>query len=206
MTANVLRRFVILCFVGTFAMFTVWAFLEQIALRAPGDYETEMGGNRLQEGKYEEALRHFEAALDEMPNHRGALMGRALVYLQLGAYDRARAEFDSLIAYLEANLEPDDRTGRGTLAGAYANRGIMYDRMGEYEKALADYVRAVRIDEGAVSGPGLIDRVVYGTPEPATVRKRAVYLAEQLALPEDQRVLRVPELDSRQRMHKPTGF
>lgn len=203
---NVLRRFVILCFVGTFVMFSFWAFLEHFAYRPAGDYQTEMGGNRLAEGRYDEALTHFNKALEQMPNHRGALMGRALAYLQSGDFARARAEFDTLIRFLEGSLEPDDRTGTGTLAGAYANRGVMFDRMGEHRKALEDYIMALRTDEGAVSGPGLVDRVVYGTPDVSTVRKRATYLAQQFQLPEEERVLSLPEVDAQQRMHKPLGF
>lgn len=206
MSANVLRRFVILCFVGTFLLFTSWAFLEHFAFRPAGDYQTEMGSNRLAEGKFEEALGHFDKALGQAPDHRGALMGRALAYLQMGDLDSARVEFDYVIAFLEANVDQEDPTGVGTLAGAYANRGILHDRRGEYENALDDYVMALRTDEGAVSGPGLVSRVVYGTPNVATVRGRATYLAEQLQLPEGQRRLRVPEIDAEQRMYKPLGF
>ena len=72
-----------------------------------------------------------------------------------------------------------------------------------YEKAVADYIEALKIDEGAVDGPSLIDKVVYGTPRPATVRQRAIYLSEQFALPEHERILRIPEKDAEQRMYKP---
>ncbi len=40
-------------------------------------------------------------------------------------------------------------------------------------------------------------------PAPATVRQRAIYLTKQLALPEDQRVLQIPEKDAEQRIYKP---
>ena len=54
-----------------------------------------------------------------------------------------------------------------------------------------------------MKGPGIIDRVIYGTPAPATVRDRAIYLEKQLALPPERRLLRAPEIDAAQRMHKP---
>ncbi|HRK96222.1 MAG TPA: hypothetical protein PK694_07875, partial [Rhodospirillales bacterium] len=69
--------------------------------------------------------------------------------------------------------------------------------------ALADYRQALAIDAGAVDGPGLFHKIVYGDAKPSTIANRADYIEAQLALPEDQRLLRVPELDARQRMHKP---
>ncbi|MBI2586240.1 MAG: tetratricopeptide repeat protein [Rhodospirillales bacterium] len=130
-------------------------------------------------------------------------MGRALVFLQTQRHDEAEAELTYLIDYLGKNLVPDDITGYGAYAAAYSNRGILYDRQGKYEKALADYVQALKIDPGAVDGPGIVDKIIYGISHPATVRDRAIYLQQQLALPEDKRLLRLPEEDARQRMYKP---
>ena len=47
------------------------------------------------------------------------------------------------------------------------------------------------------------DKILYGTSQPSTVRKRAIYLGQQLALPPEKRLLRVPEADAEQRMYKP---
>jgi len=203
MNPRVLRRFVIIAGIVTFVMFSVWAVVRGFLERQPGDFYTRQGDNRLSEGKYDEAMESFTRALREMPNHRGALMGRALVYIRTNRDSEAVAELTYLIGYLEKTLEPDDATGRGTLAAAYANRGIVNDRSGNYEKALADYLRALKTDEGALSGPSLFDKILYGTPKPSTVRDRAVYLKQQLALPEDKRLLRVPDIDKKQRMYKP---
>lgn len=203
MNPGVLRRYIILMGVATFAMFTVWAVVKQFVEAPPGDYEVRQGDILLGEGKYDEALAAFDSALEEMPNHRGALMGRAIVLLQTEQYDRAEAAFTALIDYLRETLPADDPTGTAVLAAAHANRGILYDRTGAYERALADYRKAMEIDAGAVEGPDLVQKIIYGNSRPATVRKRAAYLAEQLALPEDQRVLRVPEVDAKQRMYKP---
>jgi tetratricopeptide (TPR) repeat protein len=131
------------------------------------------------------------------------MMGRAIVFLQTGEFAKAEAAFTDLIAYLTHNLEADDATGIAVLAGAYANRGILYDRTDRHEQALADYLQALKTDKGAVKGPNLFHRILYGNTRPATVAKRAEYLAIQLALPEDQRVLRDPERDRAQRMYKP---
>lgn len=201
--AKVLRRFIILMAVATFLMFTFWALVRNYVEAPSGDYEVRQGDILLGDGKYEKAMERFNAALAASPDHRGAVMGRALVYLQTERYVEAEAEFTYLIHFLRDNLERDDITGIGVHAAAYSNRGILYDRTGRYEKALADYIQALKIDEGAVDGPGLIDKVIYGTPRPSTVRQRAIYLQKQLALPEHQRVLQIPEKDAKQRMYKP---
>ena len=169
----------------------------------PGDYETRQGDIELSAGDFTTALQRFDAALAVSPNHRGALMGRAIALMQTGRVAEAEVTFDALIAQLTAATTADDRTGQGALAAAYANRGILRDRAGRYEEALADYRRALKVDETAVEGPGLIDRVLHGEPRPSTVAKRASYVEQQLRLPEAERRLRLPEADDRQRMFKP---
>jgi tetratricopeptide (TPR) repeat protein len=203
MNPRVLRRFILLMFVLMFVVFLGTDVLCGFLDRAPGDYHTEVGSNRLQEGEYEEALKHFNLALEEAPNHRGALMGRAIVFTQTERYEDALAEYDFLIRYLSETLEPDDATGRGVLAAAYANRGIVYDRTRRYKKALDDYIKALKTDADAVEEPGLVHKILYGNPNPSSVRKRARYLYEQLQKPPEERLMRVPEIDARQRMYKP---
>ena len=200
---RVVRRFIILMSVTTFVMFSFWAVIKNYNTAPPGDFEVREGDILLGDGVYEKALERFTAALGKSPDHRGALMGRALVYLQSERHTEAEAEFTYLIDFLRLNLESDDRTGVAVLAAAYSNRGILYDRTGRYEKALADYIEALNIDEETLEGPNLLEKVIYGTPRPALVRGRAIYLQEQLALPESQRLMRVPEKDAEHRMYKP---
>ena len=108
-----------------------------------------------------------------------------------------------MIDFLEKNNEKDDRTGRGTLAAAYANRGIIKDRNKNYNGALEDYIKALGIDHEAVAGPGLGTVILNYKFKSSSVRERALYLNEQLQLPEDERILRIEELDAGQVMHKP---
>lgn len=201
--AAVLRRFIVLTAAATFAMFTLWAVVREMIDAPPGDYEVRQGDIMLGDGKFEGAIDRFDAALAVSPKHRGAMMGRAIALLQLGRVDEAEAAFSDLIAFLSRSVATDDPTGVAVLAGAFANRGILRDREGRHEAALADYRQALAIDAGAVDGPSLFHKIVYGDAKPSTIAKRADYIEAQLALPEDQRLLRVPELDARQRMHKP---
>jgi len=202
MNPAVLKRFIIYLAIATFAMFSVWTIRQVWIDRPPGDYYVEEGGLRLQDELYDQALVAFNNALNEQPDHRGALMGRAIAFMQSDRPAEAEAEFTYLIKYLEANVQDDDLTGVGALAAAYGNRGILHDRMGRYEQALADYKRALRIDFSSVEGPGIVDRILYSV-QPATIEKRAHYIQDQLKLPPEQRVLKNAEIDAKQRMHKP---
>ena len=187
----------------TFVMFTVWGFVRSFMNRPAGDYETEVCDIRLKDKKYEQALEAANKALNKTSNHRGAMMCKALVFISKKKYIEADNVLTNLIFFLEKNLEDDDRTGIGTLAAAYANRGIIKDRNKDYEGALKDYVKALGIDHEAVAGPGLGTVILNYKFKSSSVRERALYLNEQLQLPEDERVLSIEELDAGQVMHKP---
>ena len=200
---NVLKRFVIYMAILTFVMFTVWGFVRSFMDRPPGDYESEVCDIRLKDKKYEQALEAANKALNKTPNHRGAMMCKALVFISEKKYIKADKTLSNLIIFLKKNLEDDDRTGIGTLAAAYANRGIIKDRNKNYEGALQDYVKALGIDHEAVAGPGLGTIILNYKFKSSSVKERALYLNEQLQLPEDERVLSIEELDAGQVMHKP---
>ena len=187
----------------TFVMFTVWALIRSFMNRPPGDYETEVCDIRLKDKKYDEAVEAADIALKKMPNHRGAIMCKALVYISQKQYREASDQLDYLINFLEKNIEDDDKTGIGTLAAAYANRGIIKDRKEDYEGALKDYVKALGIDYEAVAGPGLGTVILNYKFKSSSVKERALYLNEQLQLPENERILKIEELDEGQVMHKP---
>ena len=187
----------------TFVMFTVWGFVRSFMDRPPGDYETEVCDIRLKDKEYEKALEAANEALLKTPYHRGAVMCKALVFISQKKYIEATEELNNLIIFLEKNVEEDDKTGKGTLAAAYANRGIIKDRKKDYEGALKDYVKALGIDDEAVAGPGLGTIILNYKFKSSSVKERALYLNEQLQLPEDERVLSIQELDEGQVMHKP---
>lgn len=203
MNPRVLKRFIILMIALTVVSFLSWEFLGSYFEQLPGDYNTKRGDQLLTAKDYDGALENFDLALQEQPDHRGAVMGRALVFIQTERLDEASAELDHLIEVLERNLDRDDKTAVGTLAAAYANRGIVKDRQEKYEAALEDYIEALKVDEGAIEGPGVVHKILYGSERASSVRDRAIYIHEQLKLPEAERLMRIPELDAQQRMHKP---
>ncbi len=200
---KILKRFVIYMAILTFIMFTIWGFVRSFMDRPPGDYETEVCDIRLKDKKYLEALEAANKALSKTPNHRGAVMCKALVFISQKKYLEANEELTNLIKFLEKNLDDDDKTGRGTLAASYANRGIIKDRNKNYKGALEDYIKSLGIDHVAVAGPGLGTIILNYKFKSSSVRERALYLNEQLQLPEEERVLSIKELDEGQVMHKP---
>ena len=161
------------------------------AEKNPGDYNVRKGNYRLEDGQNEEALKEFSEALEKNPNHAMARLGLAVTYMQMGRDREAMQEFNLVI---EHNPE---------LAPAYANRGILYDQRGEHRKALADYRKAIELDEEILEGPGWLWRFMRNIDEkPPTIKDRAAYLEAELAKPEGERLLRVPEVDEKQRMYK----
>ncbi len=187
----------------TFVMFTVWAFIRSFSNRPPGDYETEVCDIRLKDKLYDKAILAADKAIKKSPNHRGAMMCKSLVFISQKKYSEATDQLSFLINFLEENLDDDDRTGIGTLAAAYANRGIIKDRNKNYLGALEDYIKALGIDHEAVAGPGLGTVILNYKYKSSSVKERALYLNEQLQLPENERVLSIKELDEGQVMHKP---
>jgi len=59
------------------------------------------------------------------------------------------------------------------------------------------------MDEEAVEGPGFGTVILNYKFKSSSVKERAIYIYEQLQLPEDERVLKIKELDEGQVMHKP---
>ncbi len=200
---GVLRRFIKYMAIATFVMFSVWTIRHMIEETPDGDYEVRQGDIFLSDGDYDKAIERFDEAMRVQPNHRGAWMGKATAYLQQGRADLAEAEFSAIIAYLKSSLEADDATGYGALSAAYANRGIIKDRQGLYQEALEDYVLSVKADADLGEGPGVVAHILYYDRKPSSIIDRARYIYEQLQKPESERLMRVPEIDAKQRMYKP---
>ena len=169
-----------------------WSMYDSmIAPRNPGDLAYLEGNNLFEDGNYQRALGKYDEALSEDPNHIHAMRGRASSLMQLGQSPQALAAFNTTIA-----LDPD-------FGATYANRGVLHDRMGRYQQAIEDYERGLALDPELAEGPHWLTRFLRNQPQkPPGVAERAAYLREELAKPESERLLRVPDLDAEQRSYK----
>ncbi len=159
--------------------------------KTPGNAAYQQGNTLFEDGDYENALRQYEKALEKQPETPRYVRAKARTLMQLGRHDEALAWFDRAVL-----MQP-------YFGGAYANRGILYDRLGRYDLAIADYEKALQLDEKVAEGPHWLTRFLRNQPaEPPTIKKRAEYLKQELEKPADQRLLRVPELDAKQRSYK----
>ncbi len=177
--------------VGLLCLFAFIFYWRVGAEKVPGDYSVKKGNYRLEDGQLDEAIKEFSEALQKNPDHAMAHLGLALTYMQMGDYDASMNKFNTVI-----KLNPD-------IAAAIADRGILYDRLGQHEKALADYRKALEMDPEILEGPGWFWRFMRNIDEkPPTIKDRADYLEAELAKPEAERLLQVPEVDEKQRMYK----
>jgi tetratricopeptide (TPR) repeat protein len=172
--------------------FLGWALYDKFFVSsAPGDLAYHEANNLFEDGFYERAADRYREALAEAPDHLYALRGLARSLHMMGAHDEALAVYDQAIAQA-----PD-------FAGAYANRGILLDTMGRHEEALADYTKALQLDPSIADGPNWLTRFLRNQAEaPPTIADRAAYLRAELAKPEGERVLLMPEVDAQQRPYK----
>lgn len=159
--------------------------------RNPGDTQYHAANKMFEDGAYERALEAYDIALSEDAHHIHSMRGRARTLMQLGRFDEALIVFDETIA-----LEP-------AFGGTYANRGILYDRLGQHQNALEDYRTALKLDPEIAEGPHWLTRFLRNQPErPPGIAERAAYLAVELEKPESERVLQIPEIDEQQRTYK----
>ncbi len=144
-----------------------------------------------QDGLYEDALAEYQQILIADRDNLRALGGKAQTLMQLGRNAEALDLLDQLIV-----RKPE-------FAPAYVSRGILKDRMGDYQGALEDYDRSLSLDAEVAEGPGLLTRFLRNQADkPPTVADRAQYIREQLAKPESERLLRIPKEDAKQRSYK----
>ena len=169
-----------------------WSVYDGVIVEnTPGDSSYLAGNSYFEDGRYKEALREYQAALAVNPVHLHAKRGKARSLMQLGKNQEALTLFDELI-----QQQPD-------FAATYANRGVLHDRMGNYEAAIQDYIKALQLNPELADGPHWLTRFMRNQARrPPTIADRAQYLTEQLDKPEAERVLSLPEEDKKQRPYK----
>lgn len=188
MKKNILPVIIVLSIIGVVGFYY---YKYSVLETTPGENKYRLGNKYLEDGKFEKALRVFDEVLSEHKDYKEAHLAKAITLLQMERFDESRASFDRAIGL------------DGKYALAYANRGILNDRVGRHAAALQDYRKALELNPELAEGPGWIWRFLRNIPErPPTIADRADYLEEELKKPEGERLIRVPEIDSKQRMYK----
>ena len=80
--------------IATFVMFTVWAVIKSFKYKPVGDFETQLCDMRLTDKQYDKALEAANTALKKTPDHRGALMCKALVFISQKKYQEANKQLN----------------------------------------------------------------------------------------------------------------
>ena len=96
--------------------------------------ETRKGQTEIQQGKYQEAIACFDAALELNPNLANAYINRAAVNLLSGHHKETIADCDNAL-----RLNPDSVLG-------YINRATAKSLLGEDEEAIDDYNAVLELD------------------------------------------------------------
>ena len=99
--------------------------------------EFYIGLTSYKEGKYEEAIKHYDQAIDINPQFAEAYNNRGITKDRLGRHEEAIEDYNEVI-----RINPQ-------FAEAYYNRGTTKDLLGRHEEAIADYDQAIRINPHA---------------------------------------------------------
>ena len=86
-------------------------------------------------GQYDQAISHYNQAIEINPTFANAYISRGVAYAQSrGQYDQAISDFSKAI-----EISPQ-------FAKAYKDRGFAYYKKGQYDQAISDYSKAIEIN------------------------------------------------------------
>lgn len=191
MASGPVYRLLVAIAVGLAVLIVGWGLWDRFIKADPADQRYLDANTLFEDQFYDRAADAYREALAVDPDHIHALRGLARSLHRAGRSEEALLLYDDAIA-----SEPD-------FGATYANRGILLDTMGRHEEALADYHQALELDPELAEGPHWMTRFLRNQAEaPPTIADRAGYLRQELAKPEAERVLRVPEVDAGQRPYK----
>ncbi|MGB3654039.1 MAG: tetratricopeptide repeat protein [Rivularia sp. (in: cyanobacteria)] len=82
----------------------------------------------------------YDRAIKKNPNDAAAFYNRGTIRASRGNSEKAIADFTQVI-----RINPTDASAFPSTVGAYLQRGRLYHRLGDKQKALADYHKAAEI-------------------------------------------------------------
>jgi len=89
-------------------------------------------------GEHAKAIADYNDAIKHEPNFPHAINKRGQAHLDNGDFDKAIVDFEELI-----RLDPNYNMAKDKLADAYCDRGMAYDRKGDYASAIPDFKKSL---------------------------------------------------------------
>ena len=112
----------------------IFGYIQNQEKHQPAYTEFYIGLTFQGQGKHEEAIKHYDQAIDINPQFAEAYNNRGMTKNLFGRHEEAIADYDQAI-----RINPQ-------FAKAYYNRGNTKDLLGRHEEAIADYDQTIRIN------------------------------------------------------------
>ncbi|PPR29462.1 MAG: hypothetical protein CFH31_00444 [Alphaproteobacteria bacterium MarineAlpha9_Bin1] len=165
-------------------LFSGWLIWEHFSNRPIATNEYSAANKAFKDKHYELAYKNYVKAYNLNDQDVYIIEGLARSLMELKRYEEA-------IDYFNLAINNDS-----SFAPAYANLGVLYDRIENHKKAMELYEEALRLDSEIAKGMHWLDRLLYNVQEvPPTIQDRLEYLKTQYSLTEAERILSVPEID-----------
>ena len=174
-----------------FICFSLWLIWEHFSNQEPGYNDYSAANKAFEDENYLRAYNYFLEAYKINNNEVYVIEGIARSLMELGRYEEA-------IQYFNLAIKTDK-----SFVASYANLGILYDRIGNHLEAMKFYNLALSMDIELKDGMSLLDRILRGyIKKPTTIIERLKYLEKQYMLPQNDRLLTMPEIDDQQPNYK----
>jgi tetratricopeptide (TPR) repeat protein len=161
--------------------------------REKGNLFHQLGSTKVDQGKYDEAIKYFEKSLvicektlpQNHPHLASSFNNIGLVYEKLGEYSKALESHEKALRIYQKIRPPN----HPDLVSTYNNMGLVYNDLGDYPKALSFHEKALEIRQKTLppnhpdlamsyNNIGLVRRNMGDFSEALSLHERAVNIAE----------------------------
>ena len=103
------------------------------------------GNDRCVQNRYNDAIQDYTAAIDLNPQSLLAYQNRGLAYLITDDFNKALQDYNRYLA-LRGPYDAGGSERDVHLSNVLGNRGVIFSRMNQFEKAIADFNTAVKLN------------------------------------------------------------
>ena len=171
-----------------FGIFTfIWLIYDFVSNKKDVNKNYLIANQEFLKKNYVKAYEYYELALDEKPGNIYFLDGKGRTLFRIGKYYEAEKAFKDAIEINEK------------FTAALANLGILYDTLGEYEKAIKYYKLAVANNSKITKGMSWFRRFLKNIHfKTSSVEDRLIFLQNHFNSKSTNLKLRNEELDKKQ--------